>query len=91
MIYLHKIFSVLLEDAEVGFPSECQFVEAANGNLVLVSPSQYGEPKLKKAFSNNGGESWSALDADSTLPSVACMGSIIKGPNGSWGLYASAI
>ena len=81
-----------LEDPEKGFPNECQIVEAANGSLVIISRNQGGETKRKKAFSSDGGESWSELTTDETLPSVACMGSIIKGPkkkDGSWDLYAS--
>jgi len=48
--------------------------------------------KRKKSCSKDGGETWTALETDETLPSVACMGSIIKGPkknDGSWDLYAS--
>ncbi|MDH3709755.1 MAG: glycoside hydrolase [Cyclobacteriaceae bacterium] len=81
-----------LVDPESGFPNECQIVEAANGDLVIVSRNQSGEPKRKKAFSQDGGKSWTKLKTDPSLPSVACMGSIIKGPkkkDGSWDLYAS--
>ena len=81
-----------LEDPEEGFPNECQIAEVANGDLIIVSRNQGGEPKRKKAFSKNGGETWTALETDETLPSVACMGSLIKGPkkkDGLWDLYAS--
>ena len=81
-----------LNDPEEGFPNECQIAETANGDLIIVSRNQSGETKRKKAFSKDGGETWSALETDSTLPSVACMGSLIKGPEnkyGSWDLYAT--
>ncbi len=81
-----------LEDPEKGFPNECQVVEVANGDLLIISRNQGGEPKRKKAFSKDGGESWSTIETDATLPSVACMGSVVKGPKkkkGSWDLYAT--
>jgi sialidase-1 len=81
-----------LEDPEEGFPNECQIVEAVNGNLVIVSRNQGGIARRKKAFSEDGGETWSILRTDPSLPSVACMGSLIKGPkkkDGTWDLYAS--
>ncbi|MFT5131511.1 MAG: N-sulfoglucosamine sulfohydrolase, partial [Rhodothermales bacterium] len=82
-----------LEDRSAsGFGNECQVAEASNGDLVLISRNQGGERFRKKSISRDGGESWSALDIDRGLPSVACMGSVIKGPlkaDGSWDLWAS--
>lgn len=81
-----------LDDPEKGFPNECQVVEASNGNLVIVSRNQGGIAQRKKSFSKDGGETWSSIKTDPSLPSVACMGSIITGPvmpDGSWDLYAS--
>ncbi len=75
-----------------GFPNECQVVEASNGDLVLIARNQGGDLFRKKAISHDGGETWSAFDVDRGLPSVACMGSVIKGPiqpDGRWGLWAS--
>jgi len=75
-----------------GYPNECQVAEASNGDIVLISRNQGGETFRKKAISNDGGETWSDIEIDRTLPSVACMGSVIKGPakaDGSWDLYAS--
>ncbi|MDB4289288.1 glycoside hydrolase [bacterium] len=79
------------KDPEKGFPNECQVVEAANGDLVLIARNQGGDPKRKKSFSKDGGLSWSVLATDETLPSVACMGSVVRGPKrgGGWDLYAS--
>jgi sialidase-1 len=81
-----------LEDPEIGFPNESQIAEASNGDLIIISRNQSGELKRKKAFSTDSGESWSVLETDPGLPSVACMGSIIKGPkknDGTWDLFAS--
>lgn len=81
-----------LNDPEEGFPNECQIVEAVNGNLVIVSRNQGGISRRKKAFSKDSGETWSTIRTDPTLPSVACMGSLIKGPikkDGTWDIYAS--
>jgi sialidase-1 len=81
-----------LNDPEEGYPNECQIVEAANGNLVIVSRNQGGITRRKKAFSQDGGETWTTLRTDPSLPSVACMGSLIKGPkkkDGTWDLFAS--
>ena len=80
-----------LKDPEKGFPNECQVAEAANGDLVLISRNQGGEAKRKKSISQDGGLTWSVIKTDESLPSVACMGSIVKGPKRGegWDLYAS--
>lgn len=81
-----------LDDPEKGFPNECQVVEASNGDLVIISRNQGGVALRKKSVSKDGGETWSTITTDPTLPSVACMGSVISGPvkaDGSWDLYAS--
>ncbi|CAN5178180.1 sialidase family protein [soil metagenome] len=75
-----------------GYPNECQVAEASNGDIVLISRNQGGDTYRKKAISSDGGVTWSEIDIDRTLPSVACMGSVIKGPaarDGSWDLIAS--
>lgn len=75
-----------------GYPNECQVAEGANGDIVLISRNQGGDTFRKKAFSHDGGETWSDVDVDKGLPSVACMGSLIKGPvraDGTWDLWAS--
>lgn len=82
----------LEDESGIGFPNECQVAEAANGDIVLISRNQGGERFRKKAISHDGGETWSPLKIDRTLPSVACMGSVIKGPSkedGTWDLWAS--
>lgn len=82
-----------LKDAsDRGYPNECQVAEAANGDIVLVSRNQGGVTFRKKAISQDGGETWSDIQVDEGLPSVACMGSLIKGPareDGTWDLWAS--
>ncbi len=82
----------LHDKTKEGFPNECQIVEASNGNLVLMSRNQGGKLYRKKAISSDGGATWTPIDIDQTLPSVACMAGLIKGPikkDGSWDLYAS--
>lgn len=82
----------LIDASGKGFPNECQVVEASNGDIILISRNQEGETFRKKAISKDGGVSWSKIDIDRTLPSVACMGAVVKGPvlkNGKWDLYAS--
>lgn len=80
-----------LKDPEKGFPNECQLAEAANGDLVLILRNQGGDAKRKKAISKDGGRKWSVIKTDETLPSVQCMGSVIKGPKRGegWDLWAS--
>jgi arylsulfatase A-like enzyme len=75
-----------------GFPNESQVAEAANGDIVLISRNEGGERFRKKAISHDGGETWGPLDIDRRLPSVACMGAVVKGPvkeDGTWDLWAS--
>ncbi|MDG1872371.1 MAG: sulfatase-like hydrolase/transferase [Mariniblastus sp.] len=83
----------ILNDASgKGFANECQIAEAANGDLILICRNQGGDLFRKKAISKDGGETWSNIKIDRTLPSVACMGSLIAGPiqpNGGWDLFAS--
>lgn len=81
-----------LKDPETGFTNECQIAECSNGELLIIARNQSGKPKRKKSFSEDAGETWSVVETDSTLPSVACMGALIKGPvnkDGSWDLFAS--
>ena len=59
---------------------------------LLISRNQGGDRFRKKAISHDGGETWSPLNLDRGLPSVACMGSVIRGPvkeDGTWDLWAS--
>ena len=75
-----------------GYPNECQIAEASNGDLVFIARNQGGVTFRKKAISKDGGVTWSEMNIDKTLPSVACMGSVIRGPkkkDGSWVLYAT--
>ena len=82
----------LRDESGKGFPDECQVAEAAKGDIVLISRNEDGDPFRKKAISHDGGETWRPLNIDRGLPSVACMGSLIKGPiraDGTWDLWAS--
>lgn len=81
-----------LADPEKGYPNECQIAEATNGDLVIIARNQLGAKWRKKSISTDGGLTWPAIATDKTLPSVPCMGSIVRGPekpDGSWNLYAS--
>lgn len=81
-----------LDDPEDGYPNECQIAEAANGDLVIISRNQGGANFRKKTISTDGGATWPPIATDKTLPSVACMGSILRGPeegDGNWNLFAS--
>ena len=87
-----KRTGLLVDESNQGFPNECQVAEAANGDIVLISRNQGGERYRKKAVSHDGGETWGPINIDTSLPSVACMGSVIKGPakkDGTWDLWAS--
>lgn len=82
----------LKDESGKGFPNECQVAEAANGDVVLISRNQGGERFRKKAISHDGGETWGPVNIDKGLPSVDCMGAVIKGPikdDGTWDLWAS--
>ena len=84
--------SAALADPESGYANECQIAEAANGDLVIIARNQGGETWRKKSISRDGGKTWPATLTDKTLPSVACMGSLIRGPvdaNGQWDLIAT--
>ena len=75
-----------------GYPNECQVIEASNGDVVMISRNQGGEKFRKKAISKDGGITWSDIQIDPTMPSVACMGGLARGPvkaNGEWDLFAS--
>jgi len=81
-----------LQDPEEGWPNECQVAEAADGTLVLSSRNQAGRRLRKKAFSSDGGQTWTPIKTDPTMPTIQCMGSIVAGPvkaDGNWDLYAS--
>ncbi|TWU49231.1 sialidase family protein [Rubripirellula reticaptiva] len=82
----------LEDESGEGFPNECQVAEAANGDIVLVSRNHEGVTFRKKAISHDSGETWGPVNIDQGLPSVACMGALIKGPvkdGGTWDLWAS--
>ena len=61
-----------------GFGDECQVVELSNGTLMLNSRSSNGNKFRKRAFSNDGGHTWSTLYDEPELPEPQCMGSIIR-------------
>ncbi len=82
----------LTDESGHGFGNECQVAEAPNGDIVLISRNQGGEKYRKLSRSRDGGKTWTPLRVHRDLPSVACMGSLIKGPvkeDGTWDLWAS--
>ena len=70
----------LTDNTGKGFPNECQVAEATNGDIVLISRNQAGATFRKKAVSKDGGTTWSEIEIDRGLPSVACMGAVISEP-----------
>ncbi len=81
-----------IKNPEKGYPNESQIVEAGNGDLIIIARNQAGAKFRKKSVSKDSGKTWSEFKTDQTMPSVACMGSVIRGPkkaDGSWDLYAA--
>lgn len=59
-------------------PNEVQFVELADGRVMLNARGMAGEHFRKTAISTDGGQTWSALADDHNLPEPRCMASIIR-------------
>jgi sialidase-1 len=62
------------------YTNECQIVELKNGTILMSSRNEH---KLDSQFravsrSNDGGETWSELTLEKTLPSVRCMAAMIR-------------
>ena len=58
--------------------NETQLAELSNGQIVLNARSFQGDCLRKSAFSDNGGQSWSALQNISDLIEPECQASIIS-------------
>ncbi|GMW01760.1 MAG: hypothetical protein AMXMBFR84_28970 [Candidatus Hydrogenedentota bacterium] len=56
---------------------EVQIVECSDGALLLNSRASFGSHRLS-ARSTDGGENWSPLRVESSLPEPRCMGSIFR-------------
>ncbi|MCK4998829.1 MAG: exo-alpha-sialidase, partial [Anaerohalosphaera sp.] len=66
---------------QTGYGNEVQMVELSDGSIMLNSRSFASTKHRKIAISKNGGETWSDLVDDLSLPEPQCMGSIIKYTN----------
>ena len=69
------------EDAPEGSQgqgNEVQFVELADGSVMLNSRSKFGNNRRKVATSRDGGITWSGLVDDPALIEPMCMGSFIR-------------
>lgn len=61
-----------------GWANEVQMVELSDGQLMLNARSATGNRKRKKAFSDDGGMTWSEVDDDKQLLEPECQGSLIS-------------
>ena len=59
---------------------ECEAVELSDGRVYMNARSRQDRKQRGCAFSNDGGESWSAVRFDSALPEPSCQGSVIGIP-----------
>lgn len=57
---------------------ECEAVECADGVVYMNLRSRQGRRCRAVAWSHNGGEQWSAVEYDPTLPELSCQGSIVR-------------
>jgi sialidase-1 len=83
-----------LHDTEFGpDANECSVAEVACGHLYLNVRRHpcYDYKARAVSFSADGGDTWSALVSDNSLPDPGCQGSVINGPkagdNGFYPLY----
>lgn len=61
-----------------GYANEVQFVELANGDVMLNARNQGGEGFRKTAISADGGETWSPTELDRQLPEPFCQAGLIE-------------
>jgi len=72
-----KYGEVATGDAE-GMANEVQVIEMSDGTLMLNARNMMGDKCRKTAYSQDGGETWSPLQNDSTLIEPQCQASILK-------------
>jgi len=63
-----------------GQANEVQFVELADGSVMLNARNQGGEKLRKVAISRDGGETWSATQTHPTLIEPVCQASVLRHP-----------
>ena len=61
-----------------GYGNEAQIAELSNGSILFSSRNQSGKNLRKLSVSHDGGETWSNMFEHPDLPTVACMGSVIR-------------
>ncbi len=57
---------------------ECEAVECSDGVVYMNLRSRQGRRCRAVAWSHDGGEQWSAVEYDPTLPELSCQGSIVR-------------
>ena len=57
---------------------ECEAVEVANGTVYMNMRSRRGRMCRAFAWSRDGGETWSEVEYDPSLPEPSCQGSIVR-------------
>ncbi len=58
--------------------NECQVVELAGGRLLLNMRAYFGDHLRRIAYSDDGGSSWSPVEADRQLVEPVCQASILR-------------
>lgn len=61
-----------------GWANEVQMVELSDGRLLLNARSETGNRKRKIAFSDDGGQTWSAVEDEKQLLEPECQGSLLR-------------
>jgi sialidase-1 len=57
---------------------ECEVVELADGSLYMNARSRQGKKQRAYAFSKNGGQTWSPVKFDASLPEPSCQGGLVR-------------
>ena len=57
---------------------ECEIVETADGSLYMNARSRHDTHRRAYAWSRDGGETWSEVKNDKTLPEPSCQGGLVR-------------
>ena len=63
---------------EANTSDECEVVELIDGSLYMNARSRQGKKQRAYAFSKDGGETWSPVEFDATLPEPSCQGGLVR-------------